>query len=60
MIVNKIVFPQYSGVRCIMMPFIQGDSSSLPEQYQSYAGIINENYLEKGEIGYLTIDKDVS
>ena len=40
-----------------MMPFIQGDSSSLPDEYKSYAKIVDENYLEKGEIGYLTIDE---
>jgi hypothetical protein len=40
-----------------MMPFIQGDSSSLPDEYKSYSKIVDENYLEKGEIGYLTIDE---
>lgn len=39
------------------MPFIQGDSSSIPEEYNSYSKIIDENYLEKGEIGFLTIDE---
>ena len=57
LIVNKIQFPPISGLRCHMMPFIQGDSSSLPEEYKSYSKIIDENYLEKGEIGFLTIDE---
>lgn len=57
MIVNTIEFPQVMGVKCSMMPFIQGDSSSLPDEYKSYSKIIDENYLEKGEIGYLTIDE---
>ena len=57
MIVNKIEFPQVMGVKCNMMPFIQGDSSSLPDEYKSYSKIIDENYLEKGEVGYLTIDE---
>jgi len=57
LIVNKIQFPEFTGVRCLMMPFIQGDSKSLPEAYQPYADIITKNYLEKGEIGYLTIDE---
>ena len=39
------------------MPFIQGDSSSLPDAYQPYAKIINENFLEKGEVGLLTIQE---
>lgn len=57
MITNKIEFPEATGIKCNMMPFIQGDSSSLPSVYQPYAGIINDNYLEMGEIGFLTIDE---
>ena len=57
MIVNTIEFPTPVGVKCNMMPFIQGDSSSLPEEYKSYSKIVDEKYLEKGEIGYLTIDE---
>lgn len=56
-IINTIQFPKFTGIKCNMMPFIQGDISSLPEIYQPYAGIITDNYLEKGEIGYLTIDE---
>jgi len=57
MIINVIEFPKQQGLRCNMMPFIQGDSSSLPEEYKSYSQIINDNFLEKGEIGFLTIDE---
>ena len=57
MIVNRIVFPKFTGIKCNMMPFVQGDSSSLPERYQTYTDIIKSNYLEKGEIGLLTIDE---
>lgn len=57
MITNKITFPKFTGIKCNMMPFIQGDSNSLPELYKPYFEIINENYLEKGEIGFLTIDE---
>ena len=55
MIINKIEFPEFTGVKCNMMPFIQGDSSSLPLEYQSYSKIINDNFLEKGEIGFQTL-----
>ncbi len=55
MIVNNIEFPIFSGLKCNMMPFIQGDSHSLPEIYKPYFNIINENFLEKGKIGFLTI-----
>ncbi len=57
MIINKIQFPEFTGIKCNMMPFIQGDSSSLPDMYKPYSKIINENFLEKGEIGLLTIDE---
>lgn len=57
LVTNTIEFPEFTGVKCNMMPFIQGDSSSLPEIYQPYADIINANYLEHGEIGFLTIDE---
>lgn len=55
MITNQIQFPEFTGIKCTMMPFIQGDSNSLPEIYQPYSKIINDNYLEKGEVGLLTI-----
>ena len=56
-ILNTITFPEFTGIRCLMMPFIQGDSNSLPEEYKPYSQIIDNNYLEKGEIGLLTIDE---
>lgn len=52
-----IQFPKFTGIKCNMMPFVQGDSKSLPEKYQPYADIINKHYLEKGEIGLLSIDE---
>ena len=57
MITNVIKFPKQQGIKCNMMPFIQGDSNSLPKKYRSYSEIINNNFLEKGEIGFLTIDE---
>ncbi len=57
LIVNKIQFPEFTGINCNMMPFIQGDSSSLPDAYKPYSEIINKNFLEKGEIGLLTIQE---
>lgn len=57
MIINNIKFPEFTGVRCNMMPFIQGDPSSLPDEYKSYAAIVSANYLEKGKIGLITIDE---
>lgn len=57
MIIMTIAFPKFSGIKCSMMPFVQGDSSSLPEMYKSYSTIVDSVHLEKGEIGFLTIDE---
>lgn len=55
----NIRFPQFSGIRCLMMPYIQGDPSSVPEEYQSYKDIIQNVSISSGDIGYLTIDEKV-
>lgn len=60
MIVTTIDFPKYSGVRCLMMPYIQGDPESVPEEYQGYADIIRSVFFRNGDIGYLTIDESVA
>lgn len=54
---QTIQFPNYSGIRCLMMPYIQGDPNSVPDQYAAYRGIIEEIFFEKGDIGFLTIDE---
>lgn len=59
MIINHIKFPNFIGpsIKCNMMPYIQGKSSSLPELYRSYSDIVDANYLQKGKVGFLTIDE---
>ena len=57
MVLEKIEFPIFTGVKCNMMPFIQGDPSSLPKEFRSYSDIVKNNYLEKGKIGLITIDE---
>jgi len=57
MIKNQIKFPTYSGVRCLMMPYIQGDPTSVPPEYKGYSQVIRASFIEKGAIGYLTIDE---
>lgn len=52
-----IEFPVFSGVRCLMMPYVQGDSASVPETYSSYKNIIDSVFVRKGDIGFLTIDE---
>lgn len=57
--VGNIIFPKFTGVKCYMMPFIQGRPESLPVGYQSYAEIIEQLVLpgQEGEIGLITIDE---
>lgn len=55
-----ISFPEFSGVRCLMMPYIQGDPGSVPDEYAAYAEILENLSLEPGELGFLTIDESVA
>jgi len=56
--IGKIKFPIFSGTRCLMMPYIQGNADSVPLNFrQGYEEILNELYFAKGEIGFLTIDE---
>lgn len=57
MIVSKITFPKFTGAKCSMMPFIQGDPDSLPTPYRQYGDIIESQFIERGEVGFLTIDE---
>lgn len=54
---SKISFPEFTGLRCLMMPYIQGDTSSLPEEYLPYFSILENLFFKKGDIGFLTIDE---
>ena len=56
-IVGHTVFPKFSGVRCLMMPFIQGDPDSVPAEYSEYRSIIETLHFKMGDIGFLTIDE---
>ena len=56
MFVGKIEFPAYTGKRCLMMPYIQGDPHSVPKEFrEGYEEILSTLALQPGEIGYLTI-----
>ena len=54
--VNSISFPSFSNVRCLMMPYIQGDPDSVPLEY-GYRDILASVFLHRGDIGFLTIDE---
>lgn len=54
-------FPEYSGIRCYMMPFIQGRPETLPSEFASYGDVV-ENFTlpsQAGEIGLITIDESI-
>lgn len=55
--VSEIEFPAFSGVRCLMMPYIQGDASSVPDTYARYKRILDSLFVKQGDIGFLTIDE---
>ena len=52
-----IDFPPYAGVQCLMMPYIQGETGSVPDAFASYRDIIKNVFVQRGDIGYLTIDE---
>lgn len=57
---NQIAFPKFTGLRCLMMPYIQGDPDSVPKEYRPYAEIIRFQVLRAGDIGFLTIDESIA
>jgi hypothetical protein len=57
---GKIKFPAFSGLRCLMMPYVQGDPGSVLEQYLPYREIISSVFFRKGDVGFLTIDESVA
>jgi hypothetical protein len=60
MIVAQITFPEFTGLRCLMMPYIQGDPDSVPPRYSAYAEILSRVFLIQGDVGYLTIDESLA
>ena len=53
----QITFPQFSSLRCLMMPYIQGEPDSIPDIYAAYSDIIRSTFIKSGDIGFLTIDE---
>ena len=59
--VGHIAFPAFSGIRCLMMPFIQGDPESVPKAFRTgYESVIETLASEPGKIGFLTIDESLA
>lgn len=57
--VGHIEFPKYTGLRCLMMPYIQGVPESVPDEYDAYRPIIKKLVIEPGKVGFLTIDESL-
>lgn len=57
---GKINFPQFTGLRCLMMPYIQGEASSVPNDFEPYKKILESLFFKKGDIGFLTIDESTA
>lgn len=58
MITNRIEFPTFSGIRCLMMPYVQGRPETVPYEYRAgYESILESIFLKEGDIGFLTIDE---
>lgn len=55
--ISSIHFPDFSGIRCLMMPYIQGDPDSVPKNYSAYSEILASVFFKPGDIGFLTIDE---
>lgn len=56
--ITKINFPKFAGIRCLMMPYIQGEPDTVPIQYRTgYEEILASVVLERGHKGFLTIDE---
>ena len=54
---RAVEFPKFSSIRCLMMPYIQGEPDSVPEAYAAYREIVRSVFLKRGDIGFLTIDE---
>ena len=60
MTIQKIKFPSFTGARCLMMPYIQGDPESVPEEYRAgYEDILSKVFFTSDDIGFLTIDESL-
>lgn len=57
---TSVAFPDYSGVRCLMMPYVQGEPDSVPDAYAAYRDIVSSVFLKRGDVGFLTIDESLA
>lgn len=59
---GRITFPKPTGININMMPFIIGDRTSIPQEYQVYYPLLEQcrvNQEELGKVGYLSINENL-
>ncbi len=56
---NKLQFPEYTGIKVNMMPIIMGDANSIPTYLHQYIDMINSCKFKKGDIVYLSIHESI-
>ncbi|BCJ91809.1 hypothetical protein IZ6_25440 [Terrihabitans soli] len=57
---GQIDFPEFSGLRVMMMPVVLGDLGSIPDMLASYRGVLTKLFAlggHAGSVGYVTIDE---
>lgn len=58
--INRVTFPEPTGIQINMMPFVMGKKDSLPEQYHQYWTILHDFPISNlGQVGYLTINEGI-
>jgi hypothetical protein len=62
--VGNVVFPEYSGVRVMMMPLVLGDLDSVPPMLAGYCDTLAMLFAlmetkHVGNVGYLTVDEKI-
>jgi hypothetical protein len=57
---SAVEFPKYTGTRCLMMPYVQGEPDSVPNAYAAYRDIVASVFIQKGDVGFLTIDESLA
>lgn len=58
--VSKVEFPNPNDITINMMPYIMGESSSIPKKYHQYIPLIEACKISKeqiGKVGYLSISE---
>jgi hypothetical protein len=57
---GRVIFPEYKGIRAMMMPFLVDDPvGSMPADMRGYAEMIAGLDIRLAGVGYVTIDEGV-